>query len=360
MTVINESALRSYVAVIKVVGVGGGGMNAVNRMIDSGIRGVEFIAINTDAQALLMSEADVKLNIGGELTKGLGAGADPSVGKMAADDNREEIEEALAGSDLVFVTAGEGGGTGTGAAPVVAEIARNLDALTVAVVTRPFGFEGHRRSKLAEQGIATLREAVDAMIVIPNDNLLQEADRSTTMVEAFAMADQVLTDGVNGIAQIITNPGLINVDFADVKTVLGGAGAAVLGIGRASGESRAVQAAQQAMSSPLLETTMEGAKGVLLSISGPADMTLAEVSEAARAVQEHAESDAEIIFGATPDESTGEEVRVTVIAAGVGKRSGDQPASSAPRRTGYTDRPDGGFRAAASDDPLDIPDWLRE
>lgn len=346
-------------AVIKVVGVGGGGTNAVNRMIEAGIRGVEFVAVNTDAQALLMSEADVKLNIGGELTKGLGAGADPSVGRSAAEDNREQIEEALAGSDLVFVTAGEGGGTGTGAAPVVADVARNLDALTVAVVTRPFGFEGHRRSKLAEQGIAALREAVDAMIVIPNDNLLAEADRSTTMMEAFAMADQVLTDGVNGIAQIITTPGLINVDFADVKTVLGGAGAAVLGIGRASGESRALQAAQQAMSSPLLETTMDGATGVLLSICGPPDMTLAEVSEAAMAVQEHAESDAQIIFGATSDESVGEEVRVTVIAAGVGSPSAGPPGSGASRRTPYSDRSETVFRSA-EDDPLDIPDWLQE
>ncbi|WP_420613451.1 cell division protein FtsZ [Candidatus Spongiisocius sp.] len=359
MTVINESPLRSYVAVIKVVGVGGGGTNAVNRMIEAGIRGVEFLAVNTDAQALLMSEADVKLNIGGELTRGLGAGADPSVGKTAAEDNREQIEEALAGSDLVFVTAGEGGGTGTGAAPVVADVARNLGALTVAVVTRPFGFEGHRRSKLAEQGIAALREAVDAMIVIPNDNLLAEADRSTTMMEAFAMADQVLTDGVNGIAQIITNPGLINVDFADVKTVLGSAGAAVLGIGRASGESRAVQAAQQAMSSPLLETTMDGAKGVLLSICGPPDMTLAEVSEAALAVQEHAESDAQIIFGATSDESVGEELRVTVIAAGVGSPSGGPSGSGASARPRYTDRSESVFRGA-EEDPLDIPDWLRE
>ena len=242
---------------------------------------------------------------------------------------------------------------------MVADIARNLGALTVAVVTRPFGFEGHRRSKLAEQGIAALREAVDAMIVIPNDNLLQEADRSTTMMEAFAMADQVLTDGVNGIAQIITTPGLINVDFADVKTVLGGAGAAVLGIGRASGESRALQAAQQAMSSPLLETTMDGATGVLLSISGPPDMTLAEVSEAAMAVQEHAESDAQIIFGATSDESVGEEVRVTVIAAGVGSPSGGPSGSGTSRRPRYTDRPESVFRSA-EEDPLDIPDWLRE
>jgi cell division protein FtsZ len=359
MTVINESPLRSYVAVIKVVGVGGGGNNAVNRMIEAGIRGVEFLAVNTDAQALLMSEADVKLNIGGDLTRGLGAGADPLVGKTAAEDNREQIEEALAGSDLVFVTAGEGGGTGTGAAPVVADIARNLGALTVAVVTRPFGFEGHRRSKLAEQGIAALREAVDAMIVIPNDNLLAEADRSTTMMEAFAMADQVLTDGVNGIAQIITNPGLINVDFADVKTVLGDAGGAVLGIGRASGESRAVQAAQQAMSSPLLETTMDGATGVLLSICGPPDMTLAEVSEAALAVQEHAESDAQIIFGATSDESVGEEVRVTVIAAGVGSASSGPSVSGASARRRYTDRSESVFRGA-EEDPLDIPDWLRE
>ncbi|MXX63915.1 MAG: cell division protein FtsZ [Acidimicrobiia bacterium] len=359
MTLINESSLHSYVAVIKVVGVGGGGTNAVNRMIESGIRGVEFIAVNTDAQALLMSEADIKLNIGADLTRGLGAGADPSVGKTAADGHREEIEEALAGSDLVFVTAGEGGGTGTGAAPVIAEIARNLEALTIAVVTRPFGFEGHRRSKLAEQGIDALRESVDAMIVIPNDNLLHETDRSTTMMEAFAMADQVLTDGVNGITRIITTPGLINVDFADVKAVLSDAGTAVLGVGRASGENRAVQAAQQAMACSLLETSMEGAKGVLLSVSGPYDMTLAEVSDAARSVQEHAESDAHIIFGATPDESLGEEVRVTVIAAGVGQRSTGPIRSVGSRLPDGSDRL-GGSRGSEEDDPFDIPDWVQD
>ncbi len=355
MTISNETSLRGYVAVIRVVGVGGGGMNAINRMIRTGIAGVDFIAINTDAQALLMSEADVKLNIGAEITKGLGAGADPSVGKAAAEDDRDDLEDVLAGSDLVFVTAGEGGGTGTGAAPVVAACARKLGALTVGVVTRPFGFEGHRRSKVAEEGIADLREQVDAMIVIPNDNLLAEADRSTTMGEAFAMADQVLTDGVNGITQIITNPGLINVDFADVKAILSDSGTAVMGVGQASGESRALQAAQQAMASPLLETSMEGARGVLLSITGPPDMTLTEVSEAAAAVQEGADSDAQIIFGASQDDAMGQEFRLTIIAAGVRSRQSGAGARNTASRAGASGR-----AQQAYDDPLEIPDWLQE
>lgn len=349
------AGLHSYVAVIKVVGVGGGGMNAVNRMVESGVRGVEFIAINTDAQALLMSDADIKIDIGREVTRGLGAGANPEVGKEAAEAHREELEDVLTGSDLVFVTVGEGGGTGTGGAPIVAETARNLGALTVGVVTRPFGFEGQRRSVQAEQGIAELRAAVDALIVIPNDNLLALADRSMSMVDAFRLADEVLRDGVSGITEIITSPGLINVDFADVKTVLGDAGTAVLGIGRASGDNRAVQAAERAMASPLLETSMDGATGVLLSIAGPADMTLYEVNEAASSVQEHCEADAQIIFGATPDEGMGEELRVTVIAAGVDRarrthrapsaRSGPRPASER-------------LLPIPDDDPFDIPGFV--
>jgi cell division protein FtsZ len=357
MAVTNVGGLHTYVAVIKVVGVGGGGMNAVNRMVEAGIHGVEFIAVNTDAQALLMSDADIKLDIGREVTRGLGAGANPEVGKAAAEAHREELEDVLTGSDLIFVTVGEGGGTGTGGAPVVAQVARNLGALTVGVVTRPFGFEGQRRSVQAEQGIAELREAVDALIVIPNDNLLAVADRSMSMVDAFTLADEVLRDGVTGITEIITNPGLINVDFADVKTVLGDAGTAVLGIGRASGDSRAVQAAERAIASPLLETSMEGATGVLLSISGPPDLTLYEVNEAASSVQGHCEPDAQIIFGATPDETLGEEFRVTIIAAGVDRSR----RASRPQGTTIRSRP----RLASQrilpipeDDPFDIPGFV--
>lgn len=357
MAVTNVGGLHSYVAVIKVVGVGGGGMNAVNRMVESGIRGVEFIAVNTDAQALLMSDADIKLDIGREVTRGLGAGANPEVGKAAAEAHREELEDVLTGSDLVFVTAGEGGGTGSGGAPVVAQVARNLGALTVGVVTRPFGFEGQRRSMQAEQGISELRQAVDALIVIPNDNLLAVADRSMSMVDAFSLADEVLKDGVTGISEIITTPGLINVDFADVKTVLGDAGTAVMGIGRASGDNRAAQAAERAMASPLLETSMEGASGVLMSITGPPDLTLYEVNEAASNVQSHCEPDAQIIFGATPDESMGEEFRVTVIAAGVDRsrrslRASAQPSSSRTRA------PSGRVLSIPEDDPFDIPGFV--
>ncbi len=358
MTVSNIGALHSYIAVIKVVGVGGGGMNAVNRMVESGIRGVEFIAVNTDAQALLMSDADIKLDIGREVTRGLGAGANPEVGKAAAEAHREELEDVLTGSDLVFVTAGEGGGTGSGGAPVVAQVARNLGALTVGVVTRPFGFEGQRRSMQAEQGISELREAVDALIVIPNDNLLAVADRSMSMVDAFSLADEVLKDGVIGISEIITNPGLINVDFADVKTVLGDAGTAVMGIGRASGENRSVQAAERAMASPLLETSMDGATGVLMSITGPPDLTLFEVNEAASAVQSHCEPDAQIIFGATPVESMGEEFRITVIAAGV-DRSRRSLRDSAPTRSRSRGAPSTGRTfQLPEDDPFDIPDFV--
>ena len=303
-------------AVIKVVGVGGGGVNAVNRMIESGLKGVEFIAINTDAQALLMSDADVKLDVGKEITRGLGAGADPEVGKRAAEDHAEEIEEVLRGADMVFVTAGEGGGTGTGGAPVVAKIARSLGALTIGVVTRPFTFEGRRRSTQAESGIASLQAEVDTLIVIPNDRLLSIADKKVSMLDAFKSADQVLLSGVQGITDLITTPGLINLDFADVKSVMQGAGSALMGIGSARGDDRALQAAELAVSSPLLEASIDGAYGVLLSIQGGSDLGLYEVSEAARLVQEAAHPDANIIFGSVIDDALGDEVRVTVIAAG--------------------------------------------
>ena len=311
-------------AVIKVVGVGGGGVNAVNRMIESGLKGVEFIAINTDAQALLMSDADVKLDVGKEITRGLGAGADPEVGKKAAEDHAEEIEEVLRGADMVFVTAGEGGGTGTGGAPVVAKIARSLGALTIGVVTRPFTFEGRRRSTQAESGIASLQAEVDTLIVIPNDRLLSIADKQVSMLDAFKSADQVLLSGVQGITDLITTPGLINLDFADVKSVMQGAGSALMGIGSARGDDRALQAAELAVSSPLLEASIDGAYGVLLSIQGGSDLGLYEVSEAARLVQEAAHPDANIIFGSVIDDALGDEVRVTVIAAGF-EGGGPQP-----------------------------------
>ena len=307
---------QNYLAVIKVVGIGGGGVNAVNRMIESGLKGVEFIAINTDAQALLMSDADVKLDVGKEITRGLGAGADPEVGRKAAEDHAEEIEEALRGADMVFVTAGEGGGTGTGGAPVVAKIARSLGALTIGVVTRPFTFEGRRRSTQAESGIAALQAEVDTLIVIPNDRLLSIADKAVSMLDAFKSADQVLLSGVQGITDLITTPGLINLDFADVKSVMQDAGSALMGIGSARGDDRALQAAELAVSSPLLEASIDGAYGVLLSIQGGSDLGLHEVSEAARLVQEAAHPDANIIFGSVIDDALGDEVRVTVIAAG--------------------------------------------
>ena len=316
-----------YLAVIKVVGVGGGGVNAVNRMIEAGVRGVEFIALNTDAQALLMSDADVKLDIGREVTRGLGAGANPEVGRTAADAHRAELEDVLKGADMVFITAGEGGGTGTGGAPVVAEVARSLGALTVGVVTRPFGFEGRRRAVHAEQGIQSLREAVDTLIVIPNDRLLDVRDPKAPMTETFRLADDVLMNGVKGITDLITTPGLINVDFADVKTVMSDAGTAVMGIGRGNGDERAAQAAQRAISSPLLETSMEGARGVLLSVAGPSSMTLHEATKAAQTVAAHADEDAEIIFGAIIDDNLGEEMRVTVIAAGFDRKRGPRQGS---------------------------------
>ena len=307
---------HNYLAVIKVVGIGGGGVNAINRMIEVGLRGVEFIAINTDAQALLMCDADVKLDVGREMTRGLGAGANPDVGRKAAEDHREEIEEVLKGADMVFVTAGEGGGTGTGGAPVVASIARKLGALTIGVVTRPFAFEGRRRGGQAENGIKELRNECDTLIVIPNDRLLQLGDMGVSLMDAFRSADEVLLNGVQGITDLITTPGLINVDFADVKSVMAGAGTALMGIGSARGEGRAVQAAQKAINSPLLEASMDGAHGVLLSIAGGSDLGLFEINEAASLVQEAAHEDANIIFGTVIDDSLGDEVRVTVIAAG--------------------------------------------
>ena len=310
------AAPQNYLAVIKVVGIGGGGVNAINRMIEVGLKGVEFIAINTDAQALLMSDADVKLDVGRELTRGLGAGADPEVGKKAAEDHAEEIEEVLKGADMVFVTAGEGGGTGTGGAPVVAKIARGLGALTIGVVTRPFTFEGRRRANQAEAGIGNLREEVDTLIVIPNDRLLSISDRAVSMLDAFRSADQVLLSDVQGITDLITTPGLINLDFADVKSVMQGAGSALMGIGSSRGDDRAVQAAELAISSPLLEASIDGAHGVLLSIQGGSDLGLFEINEAARLVQEAAHPEANIIFGAVIDDALGDEVRVTVIAAG--------------------------------------------
>ena len=310
------AAPQNYLAVIKVVGVGGGGVNAVNRMIEVGLKGVEFIAVNTDAQALLMSDADVKLDIGRELTRGLGAGADPEVGRQAAEDHAEEIEDVLKGADMVFVTAGEGGGTGTGGAPVIARIARELGALTIGVVTRPFQFEGKRRSGQADDGVEALRREVDTLIVIPNDRLLQLSDRSISVIDAFKQADQVLLQGVSGITDLITTPGLINLDFADVKSVMRDAGSALMGIGSARGEDRAVIAAESAISSPLLEASIDGARGVLLSVAGGSDLGLFEINEAARLVADAAHPDANIIFGAVIDDTLGDEVRVTVIAAG--------------------------------------------
>jgi cell division protein FtsZ len=310
---------QNYLAVIKVVGIGGGGVNAVNRMVEAGLRGVEFVAVNTDAQTLLMSDAEVKLDIGRETTRGLGAGSDPEVGRRAAEEHREEMEELMKGSDMVFITAGEGGGTGTGGAPVVAELARKAGALTIGVVTRPFGFEGRKRATQADLGISELKKAVDTLIVVPNDRLLQVSDPHTPIVDAFRMADQVLYQGVEGITSLITTPGLINLDFADVKAVMLGAGSALMGIGHGTGEDRAEEAAKAAVSSPLLESSIEGARGVLLSIAGPTDLKLHEVNKAADAITRVAHPDANIIFGAVVDDALGEEVRVTVIAAGFDK-----------------------------------------
>lgn len=375
------TASQNYLAIIKVVGVGGGGVNAVNRMIEAGLRGVEFIAVNTDAQALLMSDADVKLDIGRDLTRGLGAGADPDKGRQAAEDHADEIEEVLRGADMVFVTAGEGGGTGTGAAPVVARIARSLGALTIGVVTRPFSFEGRRRSNQAENGIMTLREEVDTLIVIPNDKLLEMSDRRVAIIDAFKQADQVLMQGVSGITDLITTPGLINLDFADVKAVMSNAGSALMGIGSARGEDRAQVAAEMAVSSPLLEASIEGAHGVLLSIAGGSDLGLFEVSAAANLIEQAAHEDANIIFGTVIDDSLGDEVRVTVIAAGfdngvppkrVGNvsRGGSErakvaaPVKPAPAAMPMTPRMEPQIRRTPVVEPdddggLDIPDFLK-
>jgi cell division protein FtsZ len=347
---------HSYLAVIKVVGVGGGGVNALNRMIEAGVGGVEFIAVNTDAQALLMSDADVKLDIGRDVTRGLGAGADPEVGRQAAEDHRTELEGALAGADMVFITAGEGGGTGTGAAPVVADIAGTAGALTVGVVTRPFGFEGRRRSVAAEQGIQELKGAVDTLIIVPNERLLEISDPDTPVNEAFRMADEVLANGVRGITDLITTPGLINVDFADVKTVMKGAGSAVMGIGHSTGENRAQQAAEKAISSSLLESSMDGARGALLAVAGPREMTLHEVSTAASIVAEHSDGDANIIFGAVVDDTLGDAMRVTVIAAGFDRGSRPSPFTFGERS--YDELGDEAT-GATPDDDMEIPGFVQ-
>lgn len=375
---------QNYLAVIKVVGIGGGGVNAVNRMIDVGLKGVEFIAINTDAQALLMSDADVKLDIGRKLTRGLGAGAAPEIGRQAALDHIDEIEEVLRGADMVFVTAGEGGGTGTGGAPIVAKVAKDLGALTVGVVTKPFTFEGKRRTAQAEEGIENLRTEVDTLIVIPNDRLLAISDRSISALEAFKTADQVLLSGVQGITDLITTPGLINLDFADVKSVMAGAGSALMGIGSARGEARSIRAAELAISSPLLEASIDGAHGVLLSIAGGSDLGLFEISEAAELVAKSAHPDANIIYGTVIDDALGDEVRVTVIAAGF---DGGQPkrvvmpvidaatisgeadpiaandplAVALDLNVGDPDRPRKRitFEDLVAEDEIDIPDFMR-
>ncbi|MGI8682706.1 MAG: cell division protein FtsZ [Mycobacteriales bacterium] len=347
------AAPQNYLAVIKVVGIGGGGVNAVNRMIEVGLKGVEFVAINTDAQALLMSDADVKLDVGRELTRGLGAGADPEVGRRAAEEHREEIEEVLKGADMVFVTAGEGGGTGTGGAPVVASVAKSLGALTIGVVTRPFSFERHRRATQAEQGIVELRGQVDALIVIPNDRLLSMTNRPS-MLDAFRAADQVLLSGVQGITDLITTPGLINLDFADVKSVMSGAGSALMGIGSARGEDRAAVAAEMAIASPLLEASVDGAQGVLMNISGGSDLGLFEINEAAQLIADAAHPEANIIFGAVIDDALGDEVRVTVIAAGFeGGEPQHRPAGESSRR--QASRPDAEPQAAPNSPPAVSP-----
>jgi cell division protein FtsZ len=375
-------ATGSYLAVIKVVGVGGGGTNAVNRMIDAGLRGVEFVACNTDAQALQMCDADIKINIGGEVTRGLGAGANPEVGHAAASESRDEIRDALKGADMVFVTAGEGGGTGTGAAPVIAEIAKGeIGALTVGVVTRPFSFEGSQRMRQAEDGINRLREVVDTLVVIPNDRLLGLVEKRTSILDAFRSADNVLRQGVQGITDLITIPGLINLDFADVRTVMHDAGSALMGIGQSGGETRAGEAAKQAISSPLLEDSVEGATGILLNITGGRELGLFEVNEAAEIVQQAADGDANIIFGAVIDEDMGDEIRVTVIATGF-EKSRARPAASTsssrpgrgterPERSERTERPRRGREDDRSprpgrsssleigDDDIDIPAFLR-
>jgi cell division protein FtsZ len=354
------SQTGNYLAVIKVVGVGGGGTNAVNRMVDAGLAGVEFIAVNTDAQALLMTDADVKIQIGAAATRGLGAGADPEIGLAAAQESRDDLKEALKGADMVFITAGEGGGTGTGGAPVVAELGQELGALTVGVVTRPFAFEGRKRGDQAERGIDELRDRVDTLIVIENDRLLQVVERQTSVVEAFGMADDILRQGVQGITDLITEPGLVNLDFADVRTIMRDAGSALMGIGRASGENRAAEAARIAVSSPLLEASIEGATGILLNVTGGSDIGLFEVNEAAEVVTGAADQNANVIFGAVIDSGLREEVQVTVIATGFGGQS--------RRRTRRAERPlEAPLPATAStegfdvsQDVLEVPSFLRD
>ena len=348
----------NYLAVIKVVGVGGGGTNAVNRMVDAGLKGVEFIAVNTDAQALLMCDADVKIHIGSKITRGLGAGADPSIGQEAATESRDELKEALKGADMVFVTAGKGGGTGTGAAPVIAEISRELGALTVGVVTRPFGFEGRKRSDQADGGIKQLREKVDTLIIIPNDRLLQVVEKRTSVVEAFRMADEVLRQGVQGITDLITVPGLVNLDFADVRTIMTDAGSALMGIGEAEGENRAAEAARAAVSSPLLEASVEGATGILLNITGGSDLGLFEVNEAAEVVTGAADLNANVIFGAVIDEGMHGKVRVTVIATGFDRALRRDRREREDLELDREREPvSGGFDVPA--DVLEVPSFLR-
>ena len=353
-------APQNYLAVIKVIGVGGGGINAINRMIDAGLRGVEFVAVNTDAQAVLMSDADVKLDIGRELTRGLGAGSDPEIGRAAADSHRDEIEELLAGSDMVFITAGEGGGTGTGAAPVIAEVAKGLGALTIGVVTRPFAFEGKRRAVQAENGIQKLKEKVDTLIVIPNDRLLMVANDKTSLINAFKMADEILLQGVAGITSLITTPGLINTDCADVNNILTNAGSALMGIGIASGDNRAVVAAKTAISSPMLEAAIDGARGILLNITGPSSMGLFEVNAAAEVVHGVAHQDANIIFGTVIDDELGDEIKITVIAAGFERWDPATSHGGIGTRAGRTSEPRvGAVRDLFGDnqsDPLDDDD----
>src|SRR5690349_15985027 len=345
----------NYLALIKVVGVGGGGSNAVNRMVDAGLAGVEFIAINTDAQALLMCDADVKMPIGSSATRGLGAGADPSVGREAAHESRDELKEALKGADMIFVTAGEGGGTGTGAAPIVAALAQELGALCVGVVTKPFAFEGRRRAEVASLGVEELREHVDTLIVIENDRLLQVVEKQTTIVDAFRMADDVLRQGVQGITDLITIPGLVNLDFADVRTIMSEAGSALMGIGSGSGEGRATSAARQAVSSPLLESSIEGATGILLNVTGGPNIGLFEVNEAAEVVTSAANQNANVIFGAVIDDSLGDEVRVTVIATGFGgqrrRRRGGAAEAPVPVPSGVSEQ--------QGEEGLDVPSFLR-
>jgi cell division protein FtsZ len=349
----------NYLAVIKVVGVGGGGTNAVNRMVDAGVSNVDFIAVNTDAQALLMADADVKIQIGADVTRGLGAGADPAVGFAAAQESRDELKDALKGADMVFVTAGEGGGTGTGGAPIVAELGQEIGALTVGVVTRPFAFEGRKRSEQAEHGIDELRERVDTLIVIENDRLLQVVEKRTSIVEAFQMADDILRQGVQGITDLITVPGLVNLDFADVRTIMRDAGSALMGIGAAAGENRAAEAARTAVSSPLLEASVEGATGILLNVTGGPEIGLFEVNEAAEVVTSAADQNANVIFGAVIDDAAGDEVRVTVIATGFGgsgRRRRRREATPTPAPGGEPSS--AGFEVPP--DILDVPSFLRD